>query len=348
MTRRLRVVQVVCSSAFAGVERYVTNLSNGLAEAGCDVTVLGGERRRMACELSGIGDAWWSAQNVHEAAGRLARLGRFDIVHTHMTAAEVAACSVRPLSRGRFVTTRHFAARRGTRLSAQLAGVAIRRLVDQQLAVSDYVAAHVDGPSFVLRPGVPNEPAGPAHERAPIVLMAQRLEIEKHTDFALHAWQRSELAHAGWELHLAGGGSQEKLLRALAEELGVAQSCRFLGPCDDLSERYRHASLFFASRPDEALGLAVVEAMAAGLPVVAAAGGGHLETVGRCPEAALFTPGDVDEAGGLLRLFGADDARRREYGQKLQALQREHFDAKVQTERVLAIYESLGNRPGHS
>jgi glycosyltransferase involved in cell wall biosynthesis len=81
--------------------------------------------------------------------------------------------------------------------------------------------------------------------------------------------------------------------------------------------------------------------MAAGLPVVAAAGGGHLETVGVCPDAALFEPGDVDGAAFQLRSLGAHEGRRQIYGQKLQAIQREHFDSSAQAEQMVAIYRAL-------
>jgi glycosyltransferase involved in cell wall biosynthesis len=338
---RLRVAQLVCTSDFAGVERYVANLSNGLAEAGCEVVVLGGEPERMARELSGKQEASWPASTVPEAVARLARLGRFDVVHTHMTSAEVAASAVRVSNRGRFLTTRHFAARRGAHPAGRLAGMAIRPLVDMQLAISDYVAARVDGASVVVHPGVPHQASIPAGGRAPTVLLAQRLEEEKRTDIALRAWQRSGLAQAGWELHLVGGGAQEESLRSLARDLGVADSCRFLGPRDDLSTRYNQASIFFAPTPDEGFGLAVVEAMAAGLPVVAAGSGGHLETVGICPDAALFAPGDVDEASLLLRSLGADEGRRRLYGQELQALQRQKFDLFSQAKQVATVYQTL-------
>jgi glycosyltransferase involved in cell wall biosynthesis len=353
VNRRLRVAQIVCSTDFAGVERYVANLSTGLGAAGCDVIVLGGEAGRMSRELSGAETQWWPARTMGEAAVRLARLGRLDIVHTHMTEAETAAASVRVMTRGRFVTTRHFAARRGAHLSGRLAGVGIRRLVDVQLAISDYVAARVDGPSVVLHPGVPSEASAssinPSIDRAPVVLVAQRLEAEKKTDVALYAWRRSGLARQGWELHLAGGGAQEQSLRSLAKELEIDDSCRFLGPRDDLSERYHRASLFFAPTPDEGLGLAVVEAMAAGLPVVASGAGGHLETVGACPEAALFAPGDIDGAALLLRSLGADERRRLAYGEELQAIQREYFDASTQARRMASMYEALvGSQPRRS
>ena len=62
----------------------------------------------------------------------------------------------------------------------------------------------------------------------------------------------------------------------------------------------------------EGLGLTVLEAMAAALPVVAVGAGGHLETVGAVAGAALHPPGDADRAGELLaRARGAPGASRR-------------------------------------
>lgn len=341
MSDRLRIAHVVCTDEFAGVERYVVNLSKELARLGCDVVVLGGAPQRMPRELSGQEVVWHPASTVVEAIARLARLGRFDIVHAHMTAAEVSVSAVRLISTGRFVTTRHFASRRGASLPGRIVGVPIRRLLDVQLAVSGYVATAIDGPSIILHPGVPNDTSDAGPEREPVVLVVQRLEEEKDTDLALLAWQRSALSRSGWELHLAGGGGQERRLRDLARHLGVSETCRFLGERDDLVERYRRASLFLASRPDEALGLAVLEAMAAALPVVAAGGGGHLETVGACAEAALFEPGNADQAALLLRLLAEDDGRRHRYGRALQELQRTRFDASLQTQRMLAVYREL-------
>ena len=85
----------------------------------------------------------------------------------------------------------------------------------------------------------------------------------------------------------------------------------FLGHRSDVHDLMRSAAIFVATRPDEAFGLSVVEAMARGLPVVAAGSGAHLETVGSVPGAALFGPGDSDEAARLLEDLAADVAAAR-------------------------------------
>ena len=97
---------------------------------------------------------------------------------------------------------------------------------------------------------------------------------------AIEGFVASGLADEGWTLDIAGEGSQRTHLERLAADRGAGAAVRFLGFRMDVDELMAAAGIFLAPRPTEALGLSVLEAMAAGLPVVAAAAGGHLETVG--------------------------------------------------------------------
>jgi glycosyltransferase involved in cell wall biosynthesis len=101
------------------------------------------------------------------------------------------------------------------------------------------------------------------------------------------------------------------------------------------------AGILLAPRSDEAYGLSVVEAMAAGLPVVAAAAGGHLETMGRVAGAALFSPGDIDRAAALLRSLAQDIDARDTYGQALQARQQRDLTLTAQARATERVYETV-------
>lgn len=337
----LRVAQVACTDAFAGVERSVATLSRELTQAGCRVTVVGGDPERMPKELDGGVAEWLPADTPLRAAAALVRAGRFDVVHAHMTASELAVTLTRWRCGGVFVSTRHFAERRGKTVGGAIAAKAIRRATDLQLSISQFVASQIDGSSVVVHPGVPVDPDAAPGGRQRVVLVAQRLEAEKETHVAIEAWARSGLGRRGWNLHIAGGGREIGRLQALSRHLEVEGSCQFLGPCDDIYERYRQAAALIAPRRDEPFGLSVVEAMAACLPVVAAAGGGHLETVGKCPGARLFPPGDVEAAAGALVGLADDEAERQRYGQQLQVLQRGSFDVRRQGADTLAQYRRL-------
>jgi glycosyltransferase involved in cell wall biosynthesis len=259
-----------------------------------------------------------------------------------MTAAELAAVAAGPAHRAPVVATRHFAQTRGSSAPARVVGRVLTRQLAAQLAVSRFVADSIEGTSVVAHPGTPDVgdgPGGPDRER--LVLVAQRLEPEKRTDLALDAWRRSGLSADGWRLVVAGAGQELARLQAQAERLGVAGSVDFLGARSDVDALLRRAAILLAPRPDEAFGLSVVEAMAAGLPVVAAAGGGHLETVGAVEGAAVYEPFDTGQAGRLLADLAADPDRRTAYGAALQAAQRERFSVGRHVDATLDLYESV-------
>ena len=341
MTTSLRVAQVVCSEAFYGIERYITTLANGLAERGCGVIVVGGPAGRMPHELSASVDAWHPARGPLEAFSRLSRIGKVDVVHAHMTHAELAATLARPFTHAHLVVTRHLPGHRGSTPAGRIAAIGIRPAIHLQLACSAYVAARVDGHCAVVLPGVPTRNSPPAPAREPVVLVLQRLEPAKDAVTALRAWASSGLGHRGWTLEVVGDGTERAALERLACELAITGSCRFLGSSDAVSAHLDRASILLASAPHEPFGLSVVEAMASGLPVVATASAGHLENIGTCEGAMLFAPGDADDAGQLLRELAGDGARRAAYGRKLQTLQRERFTADRQVEDTLTYYYSF-------
>ena len=115
----------------------------------------------------------------------------------------------------------------------------------------------------------------------------------------------------------------------------------FLGHRRDMWELMRAAGLLLAPRTDEAFGLSVVEAMARGLPVVAAGSGAHLETVGFASGAALFEPGDAADAARLLRGLADSPEDRESYGARLQVVQRERFTVEQQALRTDLVYRRV-------
>jgi glycosyltransferase involved in cell wall biosynthesis len=123
-------------------------------------------------------------------------------------------------------------------------------------------------------------------------LVAGRLSPEKGIADAVLACRA-----AGVPLVVAGDGPQAEELRALAEGADV----RFTGRVDssELEALRREAAVAIVpSRYQEILPLAALEAMAAGLPVVAARAGGLAELV---PEEGLYPPGDVDALTARLK-----------------------------------------------
>ena len=289
VARPLRIVHAVRSDAFAGVERYVTLVAKELARLGHQLAVVGGNADRMPRELGDI--EWRPAATTAEVFSELRSAAqRADVVHAHMTAAEFAA-SVNPaLRKIPLVATRHFAANRGSGKAGRAVARIIERRLAVEIAVSDFVAGTVGRPCVTLMNGVDRRPQVALDNR--VVLAVQRLEAEKRTAELIRAWPLTGLAERGWELWIAGTGSERAGLESLAAN---ADGIRLLGHRGDVPELHRRAAMFVATAPAEPFGLSVAEAMASGLPTVASSGGGHLETVGRARPDLLYESGDEEQ-----------------------------------------------------
>lgn len=336
---KLRVVHAVATANFAGVERYISYVAPALAARGLDVTVVGGDERRMAEALDGSGVGHHPAPSVRAVVRRLVQLRLTDVVHAHMTAAEFAAVIAGTVSRSRLVVTRHFAAGRGSSRPARLAGRIAARAIDRQIAISAGVAASIEGPSTVLLNAVPRVEAGPHDE--PVVLVAQRMEAEKQGALAIEAWARSGLAEEGWRMSFAGAGAERGALEDQARRLGVAASVEFVGFVDDIGAVMDRASVFLATAPGEPFGLSVAEAMARGMAIAAAGAGGHLETAGAAVPESMFAPGDAAAAADLLVRLAGDPALRRRHGQRHRSFQRRELSVDRHVEGLLEMYASL-------
>jgi glycosyltransferase involved in cell wall biosynthesis len=301
------VVHVIVTDGFAGVERHVADTATELASRGWDVTVVGGKPARMRSALS-EGVRWLPGATPIQALRALARLGRQDVCHAHMTFAEAVSLLARPVQRAPIVATRHIAARRGSMPLARLVSPLIATGISRELAISQFVARSLERhPDAIVYNGV-RRSARLWEPRSRVVLVLQRLEPEKDTLTALGAWNESRMWEDGWALRIVGDGSQRSALEAWVAAR-APEAVEFAGWSDDVDASLASAGILLAPAPREALGLATLEAMAAGVPVVASAAGGHLETLGCLPNPKLFDPGDVRGAAARLLSLGSESAR---------------------------------------
>ncbi|KYH43069.1 glycosyltransferase family 4 protein [Branchiibius sp. NY16-3462-2] len=331
----MKVAHVVRSDGFAGVEAHILALAPALAELDIDVRVIGGDPERMAEPLLANGIAHYPATTVRDVARQSARLHRWhpDLVHSHMTAAECGVLAASPWLRVPLVSTRHFAEVRGQGGRWERPYRLLDR-VASQVSVSDAVAEAIHTPSAVIHPGVTAPP--PDHDRTRTVLIAQRLDAEKATAVGVEAFRRSGLADRGWRLLIAGRGAEEAALRDPADP-----AVEVLGYRTDVRTLMARSSIFLATSPFEHFGISVVEAMAAGTPVIATARGGHLETVGAVSPETLYEPGDPAAAGRLLAELAGDPPRRATLGEALRADYRARFTVEECARRHVNLYEDL-------
>ena len=144
---------------------------------------------------------------------------------------------------------------------------------------------------------------------------------------------------------LVGEGPERAGLDAIAVSLGVADRLRMTGETADVTTHLAAADAVAVPSRNEGMGRVIVEAMALGLPVVAAAVGGIPDVVtdGECGR--LVEPDDVDALAEALVEFGRDPVLRRKLGEAAEE-RAEAFSTSVASEKLLAVYAALVRAKG--
>ena len=164
---------------------------------------------------------------------------------------------------------------------------------------------------------------------APVALCVARLATPKRIDLLLDAW--ADVPDA--VLLLAGDGADRAALERQAAPLG--ERVRFLGERRDVGRLLSAADLVVLPSDREGLPMAVLEALAAGVPVVASAVGGIPQLGGDAVE--LVAPASADAlAAGVRRVL--DDADRRD---ALVSAGRELVDRRFSSARMQSDYVSV-------
>ena len=183
-----------------------------------------------------------------------------------------------------------------------------------------------------------------ALKRSPVpgrILMVGRLAPPKRPDLALRALAELRQRDPDAELHFAGDGPLRAESERLAAELGVERAVQFLGTRDDVPELLAEASCALLASDYEGGPLAILEALAAGVPVVATDVGAVTDQIepGRT---ALIAPHDDPAAlAAALEEVLSDPKRAAELGEagRLDAQARFSLDGMV--DRLAALYEEL-------
>ena len=146
-------------------------------------------------------------------------------------------------------------------------------------------------------------------------------------------------------LLMAGDGPELPHARTLARELGVAEDVLFLGNQESIEEILPCADLFLLPSAYESFGLAALEAMSCGLPVVATEIGGLSEVVTPGEDGWLCAVGDVEcmyqRALAMLR----DEKKRAAMGQAARRKAVEKFSPKTIVPQYEAVYERVLKAP---
>ena len=236
---------------------------------------------------------------------RFMRKQRYDIVHVHFGDRAVRGLA-RAATGARIVRHLH-----GRILEPKgLAPISFScKGADAVVAVSKAVAERViDGKPRVIYAGVATVEVGPPRSRTDAKLVlgtAGRLVKLKGIEYLLRASARLKQEFPALEVQIAGTGPELKELQAEVSRLGLEGRVRFLGWIEDVATVLSSWDVFVMPSLEEGFPIAALNAMAAGLPVVATKVGGVPELIEDGSSGLLVEPRDLEALvaalGTLLR-----------------------------------------------
>jgi glycosyltransferase involved in cell wall biosynthesis len=232
------------------------------------------------------------------------------------------------------------------RLQRRLKRIASRRL-GAHVAVGSRSARELErdiglphGAIQVVHNGVPELELTeqPRVSDGPVVGSLGRLERQKGYDVLVRAL--AELA--GVHAVIVGDGEEREALERLAEELGVSERLHILGWRDDPRDHLTSFDAFVLPSRFEGFPLSIVEAMQAGLPIVASNVGSIAEALDDERAGILVEPDDPAELAQVIGALLADDERRARLGAHARDVALARHTSRAMAEGFLSIYRALG------
>ncbi len=276
---------------------------------------------------------------------RLARVQRIPLLFTHHTLYDEYVHYV-PWIGSRFTqpTTRAYTTAYANRCDCVIAPsqlIAARlRAQGVRTRIEVLASGAIDPGVFVaLQPGWVRAKFGVPAGR-PLLVTASRLAKEKSVQLVLDAFAVVR-ARRDATLLVVGGGPEEAALRQRADELRIGQDTVFAGllPHHQTLECLAAADVFLFASQTETQGLAVIEAMAAGVPVVAVEAGGVADTV-RDGETGFLVPPKPERLAEKVALLLDDPGLRRTLGvQGIDAASQ--YSLEALTQRLIDLYRSF-------
>jgi len=372
----MRIVQFVNNLDLGGLERLVVDLARcQLAEGHQPIIYCLAHPGRLAAEAAGMGIG---VRSFEKSAGpqlgtvwqivKELRRDRPDVLHTHnhlvhhygVVAGHLAGVPV-------IVNTRHRAEYRivnepgGSQVTIEspdkksdwifratlpwvnsvvLISEATRKFFIEHRGVSEAKTCVILNGAHLER--FLNTPAHPGSALPRIRFgIAARMVPEKDHFTLLRAFRIVVAELPGAELHIAGDGPLRDRIVERTKELNLSDRVTFLGALPHTAQFLSQLDVFVLSSLNEGLPLALLEAMAAGLPVVATRAGGVEEAAQDGRNAYLVAPGDHDElAHAMIRMANATDLEQ--MGVLSREIVQERFSIEGTWQQYHKLFLSLG------
>ena len=282
---------------------------------------------------------------------RLIRAEKYDVVHFHTKRAHALSPWLpRGQDRPRYVVTRRMDYPQTNNWYTRYL---YNRRVDAVIAISRPIAdvlisAGVEaGKIRVIHSGI-DRARFPGAERestsepgTPMIGTVAHLEARKGHRYLLQAARLLKDQGYVFKIALAGEGSLKQELADMAQALGLAAEVSFLGFISDVPKFLAAIDIFVLPSLYEGLGVAALEAMAAGKAVVASRVGGLADLVKDSETGFLVPPADAQALGAAVAKLLEEKALRAAFGQKGATRVREHFTIEEMAKRNEECYYAM-------
>ncbi|MGQ0591673.1 MAG: glycosyltransferase [Gammaproteobacteria bacterium] len=355
--RALRVCHIIGHLRFGGAERQVVNIARHMARAKSYIVCLG-EREHGG--LSGLLPAdvevVWMGVRARYApyhVGKLARRLRSmapDVVHTHMFWANVYGVLAATLAAvPAIVTCEHGRNPWKRRWHYAIERHIVSPLANRRVCVSPdilRVRRDVDGVPASKLLYIPNgtEMGTPVvSEPAGCYTFGTVGRLVEAKDYPTLIRAIGLLRDKGYdvELYIVGDGPERNRLEAEISALRLASIIHIVGFQDDIHSWLRRFHIFVLSSLREGQPMALLEAMALGLPIVATHVGGIPDTIAAGSEGLLVAPGDPVVLAEAMEALILDERRRTALGKSAYARCRADFSIQSVSDRYMELYRSI-------
>lgn len=374
------VLFIIDSFEQGGSERQAMQLLTQLHASGkCRVHLACLQNRgslRIEADQLGIGEIREYALNSFYDLNFLKQLRRLvefikenqiDVVHTHcfytnifgMTGAFLAGVPARITSKGETDGFRSPMQKRAERAAFRLSHRVIANcLVVQNQLIREGVSPakiiqHYNGldldrlkvESDLRREDALARFGLPADRRYMSIVANLRNPVKDHPMFLRAAARvRAAVPDAGFAI--AGEGELMESLRGLAAELGIKNDVFFLGRCDNVADLLFASNIGVLSSKAEGFANAILEYMAAGLPVVATDVGGAREAIAEGETGYLVASGDDEKMAERIIEVLNQPKRARAMGERGKLIAAEKFSCDRHLQNTLELYDELLSTPG--
>jgi glycosyltransferase involved in cell wall biosynthesis len=364
----MRVLQLISSGGMYGAEVMLLNLACGLAAGKCEVVVgVFNNRHNPHLELAERLKSKNIPFELIPCDGQvdfgviprirhLIRARGINLVHSHGYKADIYTFLASRFSSTPILATSHnwtgksevpslynkldrLVLRWFCRVSAVSDGVA-QKLRDSGVNTHKIVRIPNGVDVAPFEASIPIEAELRGRSNA-VVGVIGRLVKEKGCDYFLRAVSEVLPRFPFTKFVFIGDGPERKSLELLARDLGIQESVVFLGQCGDMPRIY--ASLDFCALPSllEGMPMTVLEAMAAGKPVIASSVGEIPKMLDANINGLLVPPGNVSALSAAMdRLLGDTDLSR-QMGANGRMKARRCFSAEVMVQAYMTLYDEI-------